>query len=150
MVTSQEKAQCVSWFIETKSDVQTQRRYRTKYGKNPPSRSSIRRWLKKFMETGSVLDAVRIEQPKISAENIESVRQAFSSPIKSIRTAARQLELLPTTVHMVLHKRLRLYAYKVQMLQRLQSNDKPKRKEFIRICCNKRGRKSNTVLMCFA
>ena len=28
MVTPQEKAQCVSWFIETKSDVQTQRRYR--------------------------------------------------------------------------------------------------------------------------
>ena len=33
MVTSQEKAQCVSWFIETKSDVQTQRRYRTENGK---------------------------------------------------------------------------------------------------------------------
>ena len=43
MVTLQEKAECVSWFIETKSDVQTQRRYRTKYGKDPPSRSSIRR-----------------------------------------------------------------------------------------------------------
>ena len=131
MVTPQEKAQCVSWFIETKSDVQTQRRYGTKYGKNPPSRSSIRRWHKKFMETGSVLDAVRTGRPRISVENIESVRQAFSrSPMKSIRTAARQLELPPTTVHKVLHKKLRLYAYKVQMLQRLQPNDKPKRKEF--------------------
>ena len=28
MTTAQEKAQCVSWFIETKSDVQTQRNYR--------------------------------------------------------------------------------------------------------------------------
>ena len=86
---------------------------------------------KNFMETGSVLDAVRSWRPRTSAENIERVRQAFSrSPIKSIRTAARELELLPTTVHKVLHKRLRLYAYKVQMLQRLQPNDKPKRKEF--------------------
>ena len=59
MVTPLEKAQCVSWFIETKSDVQTRRRYRTKYGKDPPSRSLIRRWRKKCMETGSVLDAVR-------------------------------------------------------------------------------------------
>ena len=67
MVTPQEKAQCVSWFIETKSDVQTQRRYRTKYEKNPPSRSSIRRWHKKFMEKGSVLDAVRTGRPRISA-----------------------------------------------------------------------------------
>ena len=85
------------------------------------------------METGSVLDAVRSGRPRTSAENIERVRQTFSpSPIKSIRTAIRELELElpPTTVHKVPHKRLRLYAYKVQMLQRLQPNDKPKRKEF--------------------
>ena len=132
MVTPQEKAQCASWFIETKWDVQTQGRYRTKYGKNPPSRSSIRRWHKEFMETGSVLDAVRTGRKRISAENIKSVRQAFSgSPMKPIRTAARQLELPPTTVHKVLHKRLRLHAYKVQMLQRLQPNDKAETK---RVC----------------
>ena len=29
MTTPQEKAQCVSWFIETKSDVQTQQSYRS-------------------------------------------------------------------------------------------------------------------------
>ena len=29
MTTPQEKAQCVSWFMETKSDVQTQRNYRS-------------------------------------------------------------------------------------------------------------------------
>ena len=129
MVTPQEKAQCVSWFIETKSDVLTQRRYKTKYEKNPPSRSSIHRWHKKFMETGSVLNAVRTGRLRISAENIKSVRQAFSCyPMKSIRTAARQLELPPTTVHKVLHKRLRLHANKVHMLQRLQPNGKPKRR----------------------
>ena len=58
MSTPQEKAQCVSWFIETKSDVQTQRNYRSKYGKNPPSRPSIRLWHKKFMETGTVCQAM--------------------------------------------------------------------------------------------
>ena len=41
MTTPQEKAQCVSWFIETKSNVQTQRNYRSKYGRDPPSRPSI-------------------------------------------------------------------------------------------------------------
>ena len=54
MVTPQEKAQCAFWFIETKANVQTQRRYRTKYGKGFPSRSSIGRSQKEFMETGSV------------------------------------------------------------------------------------------------
>ena len=74
---------------------------------------------------------MRSGRPRTSAENIESVRQAFDrSPMKSIRTATRGLELPLTTVRKVLPKRLRFYAYKVQMLQRLQPNDKPKRKEF--------------------
>ena len=41
MATLQEKAQCVSWFIETKSDVQTQRKYRTNYGRDPPPGPSV-------------------------------------------------------------------------------------------------------------
>ena len=125
MTTPQEKAQCVSWFIETKSNVQTQRNYSSKYGRDPPSRPSIHLWHKKFMETG------RSGRPRTSEENIDRVRQAFQcSPIKSIRTAARQLELPRSTVHKVLHKNLRLYAYKVQMLQAFQPNDMPRRKEF--------------------
>ena len=130
MTTPQEKAQCVSWFIETKSDVQTQRNYRSKYGRDPPSRPSIRLWHKKFMETGTVFDTRRSGRPRTSEENIERVRQAFQrSPMKSIRTADRQLELPRLTLHKVLHKNLRLYAYKVQMLQALQPNDMPRRKE---------------------
>ena len=50
--------------------------------------------------------------------------------MKSIRAAARQLELPRSTVHKVLHKNLKLYTYKVQMLQALQPNDMPRRKEF--------------------
>ena len=59
MTTPQEKAQCASWFIETKSDVQTQRNYRSKYERDPPSRLSIGLWHKKFMETGTVFDTRR-------------------------------------------------------------------------------------------
>ena len=69
MVTPQQKTQCASWLIETKLDVQTQQRCRTKYEKDPPSHSSICRWYKKFMKTGSVLDAVR---SSLSSENYSS------------------------------------------------------------------------------
>ena len=56
----------------------------------------------------------------IFAENIESVRQAFSrSPMSSIRTAVRELELPLTTVHKVLFKRLRLYAYRANVTETL-------------------------------
>ena len=69
--------------------------------------------------------------PRTSEENIERVRQAFQRfPMKSIRTAARQLKLPRSIVHKVLHKNLRLHAYKVQMLQAIQPNDMPRRKEF--------------------
>ena len=34
-MTTQEKAQCVSWFIEAKLDVQAQRNYRSNYGRDP-------------------------------------------------------------------------------------------------------------------
>ena len=73
----------------------------------------------------------RSGRPKTSEENIERVRQAFQCfPMKSIRTAARQLELPHSTVHKILHKNLRLYAYKMQMLQAFQPNDMPRQKEF--------------------
>ena len=98
----QEKAQCISWFIETKSEVQTQQNYRSKYGRDPPSHPSIRLWHKKFMETDTVFDTRRSGQPRTSEENIEHVRQAFQcSLMKSIHTAARQLELPRSTVHRV-------------------------------------------------
>ena len=77
MTTPQEKAQCVSWFIETKSDVQTQRNYRNKYGKDPPSHPSIRLWHKKFMETGTMLNTRRSGRPRTSKENINRGRQSF-------------------------------------------------------------------------
>ena len=57
MATPQEKAQCVSRFVETKSDLQAQRNFRTKYRRDPPSCPSIRAWHKKFIEdTGTVFD----------------------------------------------------------------------------------------------
>ena len=52
MAIPQVKAQCVSWFSETKSVVQTQRKYRTKYARDPPPRPSTYRWHNKFIETG--------------------------------------------------------------------------------------------------
>ena len=54
------------------------------------------------METGTVFDAGRSGRPRTTEENIEHVRQAFhGSPMKSICTAARQLELPHSTVHKV-------------------------------------------------
>lgn len=131
MATPQEKAQCTSWFIETKSDTQTQRKFKIKYGRHPPSRVTIRAWHQKFMETGEVSDKHRAGRPRISEENVLRVKNAFQrSSTKSIRTAARELQLPRSTVHKVLHKRLGFHAYKMQLLHALEPNDKPRRKAF--------------------
>jgi hypothetical protein len=38
----------VLWFFKTKPVIKTQRRYRTQYGRDPPSDNAIRCWLKQF------------------------------------------------------------------------------------------------------
>ena len=122
--TPKEKAQCASWFIETKSAIQAQQ---THYGRKPPARSTIRAWHKKFMETGSVLQIKGAGRPQIS-EEIESIRVAYTRrPRKSIRGASTQLQIPRSTIHKVLHRNLRLYAYIMQLLQALKPEYKPRR-----------------------
>ena len=117
MSTPQEKSQCVSWFIEKKSDIQAQRNFRRKYGRKPPARHTIRAWHKKFIETGSVLQRKGAGRSQISEKETESVRVAYTrSPRKSICGTSTQLQIPRSTIHKVLHRNLRLYAYKVQLL----------------------------------
>ena len=59
--------------VEIKSDLQIQRNFRTKYGRDPPSRPSIRAWHKKFMEIGTVFDKGRSGRPRTSEKNIDRV-----------------------------------------------------------------------------
>ena len=87
------------------------------------------------METDSELQRKVAGRPQISEEEIESVRVAYTrSPRKSIRRASTQLQIPRSTIHKVLHRNLRLYAYKVQLLQALKPEDKPRRKEFAVRC----------------
>jgi hypothetical protein len=58
MANVREKAQCVAWFTQAVSGIQVQRNFRTTFNEDSPSRPSIRRWNKNFMETFSVNDAM--------------------------------------------------------------------------------------------
>ena len=88
MTTPQEKAQCVSWFIKTKSDTQEQRNFIDKYAKRAPARQSIHNWYKQFVGTGTLLLKSRSGWPKTSEKGIERIRRSLSrSPTNSIRSA---------------------------------------------------------------
>ena len=114
MLTIEEKAQCVLWYHKLKSPTAVQGKFRNEFGKDPSHiNSSIKRWFKNFMETGSILDRKRLGRPSIDEETVNAVRVAFHrSPRKSIRVASNELAIPRSTVHKVLHKRLRLHAYK--------------------------------------
>ena len=88
ITTLQEKAQCVSWFIKTKSDIHAQRNFIAKYVKRAPACQSIRNWHKQFVGTGTLLLKPSSGWSKTSEKGIEGICQSFSrSPTKSIRTA---------------------------------------------------------------
>ena len=117
MLTIQQKAQCVLWYNELKSPTAVQRKFRNEFGQDPPYTNSIKRWFKNFMETGSILDRKRSGRPSIDEETVDAVRVAFHrSPRKSIRVASNELAITRSTVHKVLYKRLRLHAYKLQIV----------------------------------
>lgn len=131
MATPQQKAQCVIWLIETKSVVTVQRNFRRNYGVNPPSDKTIRQWFSAFKETGSVLKQKSPGRPSVSQEKVDRIRAScLRSPKKSLTRRSLELGLPRSTVGKVLHKRLRLTAYKIQLVHHIKPADKLKRYDF--------------------
>lgn len=131
MASVQEKARCVLWFHESRSVITVQRRFRLEYGRNPPSNNSIKRWYRQFEQTGSVQHRKGAGRPPVSEAIVDQVRELFTrSPGKSTRRASLELELPRSTVLKILHKHLKLHAYKIQLLHELKPNDKPRRYDF--------------------
>ena len=114
-----------------KSPTAVQRKFINEFRQDPPHTDSIKRWFKNFMETGSILDRKRSDRPSIDEETVDAVRVAFHRiPRKSIRVASNEVAIPRSTVHKVLHKRLRLHAYKLQIVQALKPDDHPRRAAF--------------------
>jgi hypothetical protein len=84
------------------------------------------RGIQQCVETGSVGNLNRSDRPSVSDETVEAMREACQrSPGKSTRRASNKLHVPQSTVVKILHKQLKLYAYKVQIVQSLQQNDSP-------------------------
>ena len=89
MLTIQQKVQCVLWSHKLKSSTAAQRNFRNEFEQDPPHSNNIKRWLKNFMETGSILDCKRLGRPSIDEKTVVAVLVAFHrSPRKSIRVAS--------------------------------------------------------------
>ena len=125
------KAQCVLWCHESKSPTAVQRKFRYEFGQDPSHTNSIKRWFKNCMETWSILDRKRSGRPGIDEETVDAEHVAFyRSPRKSIRVASNELATPGSTIQKA-HKRLRLYAYKLKIVQALKPDDRPRRTAFV-------------------
>jgi hypothetical protein len=110
----------VLWLAELQPLTAAQHCFRMQYGRQPPTWKSIRFWDDKLRSTGSLLYI----KSRTSEENVSHNRKAFQrSPCKSILAASLQLPISHSAVHNVLHKRLCLRAYKIQMICALKPSD---------------------------
>ncbi|PSN49098.1 hypothetical protein C0J52_13640, partial [Blattella germanica] len=84
---------------------------------NPPTNKSILKWYNDFVEKGCICNQRKGHsgRPSVSVEVVNRVRETFlRSPKKSTRRASR----------------LRFRPYKLQLVQKLQPQDKVTRSEF--------------------
>jgi hypothetical protein len=121
-----EKAFCVLTFHECWSVTIVQRQFRAKFGKQPPSDNSIRRWYAQFQETACVCKRKRTGMPSVTEEQVQQVR----SPGKSTVRGSSELGIPQPTVWRILRKRLKLKPYRLMLLQKLQRDDHHHRTTF--------------------
>ena len=107
------------WF-ETKSIVRVQRAWRTKFkNKKAPNHSTIKRYVAKFKETGSVANAsksqpaAREERRRAAASRIKAA--VADNPQLSIRQLARDAEISVGMAHMIIRDDLKLKPAKAKV-----------------------------------
>lgn len=97
MLTVQQKAQWVIWFIEPKSVVSVQRVFHRFYpDQTAPDKKSILQWLNKG--NGDRGEKSRPGRPRISEENVDYIRQSCVREPKEIQCSTRELHIPKTTI----------------------------------------------------
>ena len=132
MWAPQQKGQCVLWLAEEKSVTRVQRHVRRTWNVDPPGHKAIQKWDKTLRETGSLLPQTgKRAKVSVNEETIERVRTTFArSPRKSIRIASTELQIPRSTFHKIIHKRLHLCGFKIQLRHHIKPNDRPLRAHF--------------------
>jgi transposase len=125
--------------------------------RNPMNQSTVQRMIKKFEETGSIMDSklpVR-HHSRRSVDNIAAVRESVAeSPGSSSRHRLQKLDITRSTMQRTLKKDLHLLDYKIQLTKELKSTDRVQRGEFVK--CLLEGqmwaaiflRKSSLAIIC--
>jgi len=109
------------------SFAKTVRKVRGIFGRrNAPYQSTVKRMIKKFEETGSIMDS-KLPIPHRTGWSLDSIAAVSESVAESAGTSlclrSQQLGIPRSTVQRILTKDLHLHAYKIQLTQELKSTD---------------------------
>ena len=127
--TDDMNAQCTLWMHESKSAVIVRRKFRSKYPRcrnNILLRKVIRTWTwySRFTELGRIdkWNVHRGSSPfgPLIVEAIGNIYQ--ENPSTSIRQIAQQAIIYMKSVHKVVRKKIKLYSYKIQIVQSLEDS----------------------------
>jgi transposase len=102
---------------------------------DPCDVSAIRKLVKKFETTFSLLDAPRSGRPSLMESRQDVVLQALEKTQNefgstSSTTVSKETGIPQPSVHRILRHHLHLYPYKMQLHQELETQDKVHRQEF--------------------
>ena len=127
--TTQQRKKIIEVYFAAKSLLLTQRQCRKDFVRNSvPDGRTIQRLVAKSRTTGSVADAHKGRHRSsfgIITENTQNLRERYEeSPRKSTRRLSQETGILRTSVLRILHDDLKLFLYKVQILQRQTDQNK--------------------------
>ena len=128
------RVRLVRCYHETKSLSGALRKYRTENGirvtSEPCSAAALQKLVKKFDDTGSVLDAKRSGRPALSDISITEILNTSNElsaenvlNISSAREVSRRLDMPVSTVRKVMRKTLELHPYHLKVVHELQLKD---------------------------
>jgi hypothetical protein len=110
----------VLWYHERRSVTSVQRRFRTSFGKEPPSYHSVLKWYRISQETGCICEG----RPSVTETQVDAVRQAYvRSPGNSIR-ALHSRQLNRSTDYKILREMSKCKSYRYQLLQKVTQPDR--------------------------
>ena len=132
--TGEERAFCTLQFEATRSQAITQRKFTSKYKKKSPSIPTIKKWHANFLKTGSSTTPRKAPPPTVlTPVAVERISDYFEvNEYCSIRRASLALEMKKSSVQKVL-KLNDWYPYKIQIVQKLNENDRILRKAFAEV-----------------
>ena len=134
--SDQERIKIIELYFATKSTVLVQRQFRREFpGRKIPHRNTIKNLVEKFRDSGSVTNNNKGHSgPPSTATtpaHVQDVRAHLEqSPRKSTRRLSQEVGISRTSVRRIIHRDLKLFPYKVQVLQAQTQANKDQRYEF--------------------